>query len=397
MFCLYEESQVFMKDLRNQFLLSKDVTHLNHGAFGACPKPIFEDYQNWQLELEKNTFNFFVKQGPVLLEKSREALGSFIGCDKDDVVFTMNPSYALNIVIKDFGLKEGDEILATDLEYGAMDQTWNYYCKKMGAKYVRQKITLPVTSSEQIIDELFEGLTPNTKAVFISHITSTTALRLPVEEICKRAKEKGLITIVDGAHVPGHIPLDLSKLEADVYTGACHKWLLTPKGCSFLYVNNAFQPFDPLVISWGFESETPSHSKFIDHHQLQGTRDFSAFLTIPAALIFRSDFNWNEVAADCRALAHRNYQRFAEVTGGTVLCPISDEFLGQMCSLAIDCPDPVALQDLIYEKYQIEIPVMPHNEMVFIRYSINGYHTQDDLDKLFEALREVKKTTNLLG
>ncbi len=115
-----------MKDIHSQFLLNPEVTHLNHGAFGACPKPIFDDYQKWQLELEKNTFNFFVKQGPVLLEKSRAALGEFIGCNTDDVVFTMNPSYALNIIIKDFGLQEGDEILTTDLEYGAMDRTWNY-------------------------------------------------------------------------------------------------------------------------------------------------------------------------------------------------------------------------------------------------------------------------------
>lgn len=386
-----------MNYLRAQFLLSDEVTHLNHGSFGACPKPIFEDYQKWQLELEKNTFNFFVKQGPVLLEKSRVALGNFIKCHKDDVVFTMNPSYALNIVIKDFRLKEGDEILTTDLEYGAMDRTWNYFCDKVGAKYVRQKITLPISSSEQIVNELFAGLTSKTKAIFISHITSTTALRLPVEDICKRAKAEGLITVVDGAHVPGHIDLNLQELEADIYTGACHKWLLTPKGCSFLYVKKEFQPFDPLVISWGFESETPSHSQFIDHHQLQGTRDFSAFLTIPAALKFRDDNNWNKVAADCRQLAHSNYERFAEVAYGTILSPISDEFLGQMCSLSIACPDPVALQDLLYEKYKIEIPVMPHNDMVFIRYSINGYHTQADLDKLFVALEDVRNSTNLLG
>lgn len=386
-----------MSNIRDQFLLNPRVTHLNHGAFGACPKPIFEDYQKWQLELEKNTFNFFVKQGPILLEKSRKALGDFIGCDKDDVVFTMNPSYALNIVIKDFGLKAGDEILATDLEYGAMDRTWNYYCKQVRAKYVRQHISLPIVSKAQLVDEFFNGLTPNTKAVFISHITSTTALRLPVEEICKRAKAEGLITIVDGAHVPGHIDLNLNELEADIYTGACHKWLLTPKGCSFLYVNKELQPFDPLLISWGFESDTPSDSQFIDHHQLQGTRDFSAFLTIPAALKFRKDNNWDQISKSCRELAHSNYTRFAEVAGGTILCPISDDFLGQMCSLSINCPDPVALQDLLYKDYKIEIPVMPHDNKVFIRYSINGYHTQKDLDVLFSALAEIRQNTNLIS
>ena len=191
--------------------------------------------------------------------------------------------------------------------------------------------------------------------------------------------------------------MNLQELDADIYTGACHKWLLTPKGSSFLYVKKEFQPFDPLLISWGFESDMPSESLFIDHHQLQGTRDYSAFLTIPAALKFREDNNWNQVAADCRKLAQANYERFAEVTGGTILCPISDGFLGQMCSLSISCPDPVALQDLLYSKYKIEIPVMPHDDKVYIRYSINGYHTQKDLDILFEALEEIKSSTNLLS
>ena len=209
---------------------------------------------------------------------------------------------------------------------------------KLGRNNVRQKISLPLVSKEQLITEFFKGLTSKTKAIFISHITSTTALRLPVEEICKRAKAEGLITIVDGAHVPGHIPLNLKELEADIYTGACHKWLLTPKGCSFLYVKKELQPFDPLLISWGFKSDTPSDSQFIDHHQLQGTRDFSAFLTIPTALQFRKDFNWDEVAVNCRKLTHFNCKRFAEVTGGTILAPISDEFLGQMCSLEYILP-----------------------------------------------------------
>lgn len=386
-----------MANLRDQFLLSREVTHLNHGSFGACPKPVFEDYQKSQLELEKNTFNFFVKQGPILLEKSREALGNFVGCDKNDLVFTMNPSYALNIIIKDFGLEKGDEILTTDLEYGAMDRTWNYYCQKADAMYIRQPISLPLESKEQVVDEFFKGLTPKTKAVFISHITSSTALRLPVKEICKRAKAEGLITIVDGAHVPGQIHLNLRELDADIYTGACHKWLLTPKGCSFLYVKKEFQPFDPLLISWGFESETPSHSKFIDHHQLQGTRDFSAFLTIQAALKFREDYNWNQVASDCRKLSQSNYQRFAEVTGGEMLCPVTDDFLGQMSSVRIKTPDPVGLQELLYNKYKIEIPVMPHGDRIFLRYSINGYHTQKDLDFLFDALEEIRSETNLLG
>ena len=143
---------------------------------------------------------------------------------------------------------------------------------------------------ETFIEEFFKGLTPNTKAIFISQITSSTALILPVKEICDIAKQKGLLTIVDGAHVPAHIPLNLQELKADIYTGACHKWMMTAKGCSFLYIKKEFQKlYAPLIISWGFDSAMPSHSQFLDYHQMQGTRDFSAMLTIPKAIAFMQD------------------------------------------------------------------------------------------------------------
>ncbi len=386
-----------MTDIRSQFLLNPDIIHLNHGSYGACPKPIFEDYQQWQLQLETNTVAFFARRGPELLFNSRKVLGEFIGCDADDVVYTMNPSYAMNIIIKSFPLQSGDEILTTDLEYGAMDKTWNYYCKKADAKYVQSKITLPVSSKEEVVEEFFKGLTPKTTAVFISHITSSTALILPVKEICAKAKELGLITIVDGAHVPGQLPLDLSTLQADIYTGACHKWLMTPKGSSFLYIKRELQSlFDPLVISWGYESECPSNSQFIDYHQLQGTRDFAAFLTIPKALEFRKTFDWDTVSANARKISQNNYQRFAEAANGKMLCPISDDFLAQMCSLEINCPDTIKLGSLLYDKYKIEIPVFMHGSKAYIRYSVQGYSTQTELNRLFEALREIRIATDLL-
>jgi len=387
-----------MKDIRSQFLLNPNITHLNHGSFGACPKLIFEDYQKWQLALERDTIDFYVRRAPELLKQSRQALGGFIGCNADDVVYTMNPSYAMNIIAKSFPLEKGDEILATDLEYGAMDKTWNYYCKKSEAKYVQQQISLPVSSKQEVVDQFFKGLTPNTKAIFISHITSSTALILPTKEICAKAKELGLITIVDGAHVPGQLPLNLSTLQADIYTGACHKWMLTPKGSSFLYVKRDLQSwFDPLMVSWGYESDYPSESKFIDYHQLQGTRDFSAFLTIPKALEFREQFDWEAVSANARKTSQSNCQRFSEAANGIVLCPISDDFLVQMCSIQINCPDFMKLGSLLYNKYKIEIPVFDHYGKIYIRYSFQGYNTQQDLDKLFDALSQIRKATNLLG
>ena len=194
-------------------------------------------------------------------------------------------------------------MLTTNHEYGAMDRTWSYFSKKKGIKYIRQSISLPILSKEQILEEFWSGYTSKTKIIFISHISSVTALVFPVKEICEKARELGLITIIDGAHVPGQLDLNIEELNPDFYTGALHKWLLAPKGVSFLYVKKTFQnSIDPLVVSWGYESESPSDSQFLDYHQHQGTRDISAFLTIPKAIEFLRDNNWEERATSCRKL-----------------------------------------------------------------------------------------------
>lgn len=380
--------------LKSQFLLDPEITYLNFGSFGACPRPVFEDYQAWQLLLEREPVQYIAVNGTGNLKAAREALAAYVGCNADDLVYVTNPSYAINIVAKSLRLEPGDEILSTNIEYGALDRTWNYYCRKAGASYVRQPIPLPVTSKEQLIDAFWQGFSPRTKAIFISQITSSTALRLPVEEICTEARRRGLLTIVDGAHVPGHISLNLSTLEADIYTGACHKWMMTPKGCSFLYVKPAFQHlFDPLVVSWGYESAAPSHSQFLDYHQMQGTRDFSAFLTVPGAIRFMQQHDWPSVAASCRKLVQDNYTRFCELLGSAPLCPPSDEHLGQMCSIPIRTEAPEALQRHLFETYRIEVPVMRQEDRVFLRFSIQGFNGSEDLDRLYEALFEIRQQT----
>lgn len=383
--------------LKSQFLLNPAITFLNFGSFGACPKPIFETYQNLQLQLEQEPVQFIAFRAPSELLKARTALAGYVHCDADDLVYVSNPSYAVNIIAKSFQLNPGDEVLSTNIEYGACDRIWSYYCEKAGAKYVRQHIQLPLTSKEQFIEDFFAGVTPRTKAVFISHITSSTALLFPVKEIVAIAKAKGLFTMVDGAHAPGHIPLDITDIDADAYTGACHKWMCAPKGCSFLYVRKALQPlFDPLVVSWGYKAASPSASQFIDYHQMQGTRDFSAFLTVPKVLEFLAANNWPEVAARCRQLAQAHYQRFCDLLHTSPLAPISNEFLGQMCSMQINTPAPEKLQRLLYEKYKIEIPVMRQDDKVYIRYSINAFNSEKDLDTLYDALEDIITTTDLL-
>ena len=384
--------------LQSQFLLNPDITYLNFGSFGACPKPIFEDYQKWQLEIETEPVQFMTVNGPGYLKTSREALAKYIHCNADDVVYVTNPSYGINIIAKSFQLQEGDEVLSTNLEYGALDRTWNYYCKKAGAKYVRQEIPLPLVSKAQFIADFFKGLTEKTKIIFISHITSATALIFPVKEICDIAKAKGLFTIVDGAHVPGHIPLNIEELQPDVYTGACHKWMCAPKGCSFLYVKKEWQHlFDPLLISWGYGSIKRSDSQFLDYHQLQGTRDYSAFLSVPKTIQFLNENDWPALAENCRQLAHSNYIRFCSLLNTRPLCPVTDEFLGQMCSIPISTSQPEKLQRLLFEKYKIEVPVMWQGNSLLIRYSIQAFNNQEDLDKLYNALTEIVAEGELIN
>jgi isopenicillin-N epimerase len=379
-------------ELRSQFLLDPNITFLNFGSFGACPKPVFEDYQRWQLELEREPVQFITANGLRYLKESREALAAYVHCHSDDLVYVPNPSHAVNIIAKSLKLEAGDEILTTDIEYGACDKTWNFVCKEKGAKYVRQHIELPLTSKEKFVEDFFKGLSSKTKLVFISHITSSTGLILPVKEICDRAKEKGLMTFVDGAHVPGHILLDLNSLSADIYTGACHKWMMTAKGSSFLYVKKELQSlFAPLVVSWGYESAMPSHSQFLDWHQTQGTRDFSAFLTIPAAIKFMRENNWEQVSAQSKKLVRDNALRFCELVGSKPLAPITEEFIGQLFSIPIKTNEPEKLQGHLFEKYKIEIPVMRHGNEVYLRYSINAFNTQEDLDKLYDAVKEMRE------
>jgi isopenicillin-N epimerase len=383
--------------IKSLFLLNPDIVFLNFGSFGACPRPIFEDYQTWQRKLESEPVQFIINKGLEYLKASRESLANYVNCLADEIVFVVNPTYAINTIAKSLDLKEGDEILTTNLEYGATDRTWDFVCSETGAKYIQQPITLPLVSKEIFLHEFFDGVTEKTKLIFISQITSATGLILPVEEVCRIAKEKGILTFVDGAHVPGHIPLDLQKLDVDFYTGACHKWMMTPKGSSFLMAKKSVQSLlKPLVVSWGYKSISPSDSLFLDHHQMSGTRDFSAFLTIPKAIQFMEENNWEQVANSCNELVLANAQRFCDLLGAQPLAPLTKEFFCQLFSIPINTTNPEKLKHMLYDVYKIEIPIAEQNGNYFLRYSIQAFNSQEDLDSLYFALKEIINNTDLI-
>lgn len=383
--------------MKSQFLLNPEITYLNHGSFGACPRPIFENYQKWQRELEAEPVQFITKNAWRYLAESKKALADFIGCQRQDFFFTPNPTFAINTIMRSLVLNPGDEILATDHEYGALNRTWDFYCKKTGAKYIRQTIALPITSKEQFLEDFWRGYSSKTKVIFINQISSASGLIFPVKEICDKARSLGLITIVDGAHVPGHIDLNIGQLNPDFYTGTTHKWMLTPKGSAFLYVKKEFQAtLDPLIVSWGYESDTPGESRFLDYHEQQGTNDISAYLTIPAAIKFLDENNWKQKSTHSKELILENYKRFCSLLDTAPICPVTSEFLGQMCSIPIRTEKASELKELLFNHYKIEIPIMKMGEHTFIRISVNAYNSQQDLEILYAALVDIKGNTNLI-
>jgi len=374
-------------ELKKLFMLDPDITFLNHGSYGACPKPIFDKYIQFQKQLEKEPVRLLAYDLFPLLEKSRKTLSDFIYCDKDDLIFSPNPSTALNTVIKSLNLNEKDEILTTNHEYGALDRTWHFVCKKTGAKYINQTIKLPFNSKEDFINNFKKGINKNTKIIFLSHITSSTALIFPVEEICKIAKENNILCIIDGAHAPAHIKLNIKKLNPDIYVGACHKWMCSPKGVSFLYVKKELQKnIDPLVVSWGYESEYPSHSQFLDYHQWQGTKDMSAYLTIPDTIKFLKQNNWSSVSKKCRDTNLWARNEINHLLNKKELC--DEKFLGQMSTIAIDQDATIDYHIYFYKKYKIQLPFIKWNNQSFIRISLQAYNSIEDINKLMDALKK---------
>ena len=342
------------------FLLDPGITFLNHGSYGACPAPVFARYQELQRELERNPVEFLARRFDELTAGSRAALAVFIGARPDDLVFVPNATAGLNAVIRSLRLEPGDEVLTTRHEYGAVTRTWEF----TGANLVYAEP-----------DELVAAIGPKTKAVSVSHITSPTALVLPVAEICAAARAAGALAIVDGAHAPGQVPLDLEDLGADVYAGNCHKWLCAPKGAGFLWARPEHQRWiEPLVISWGYGAERT----FADRHGWQGTRDPTASLSIPAAIEAHGTFDLER----CRRLAASFHDR---------LPPFGSTPAPQMWATEVATDEPEELQRRLFDEHAIEVVVRGWEGRSLLRVSIAPYNDETDVERLLAALETLTR------
>ena len=381
---------VLTETIKQLFLLDPAVTFLNHGSFGALPKEVLKCQLELQKRMERQPVAFLGRDIHTYLESARESIGKYLHTDKSNLVFVPNTTHGINIVAHSLPFKPGAEILGTDHEYGAMERTWAFVSKKNGWLYRRHPVSLPVDHPDDLVDELFADITPQTKAIFISHISSPTSILFPIKEICRRARENGILTIIDGAHAPGQIVVDLDDLGPDFYTGNFHKWLCAPKGSAFLYARPSVQTMiEPLVVSWGYESETPGVSTFQDYMEWTGTQDFSAYLSVPAAIEFQSSHDWNLVRTTCHLLAANALSQWAEKTMLLQLYA-SDQWFAQMVTLPIPNQfPPDVLQKRLLDEFHIEIPVITWQSRPFVRLSVQGYNSPAEIQQLLIALQRL--------
>ncbi len=391
--------------MRDAFLLDPDLVFLNHGSFGACPAEVFEVYQRWQRAMERNPVEFLGRRSGALLAQAREAFGTYLGAPADELAFVPNATAGVNLVARSLALEPGDEVLGTDLEYGACDAAWREICARQGAVYRRIEIPLPF-ERETFVDRVCDAVTAHTRLIFASHITSATALRLPIEDLCEAAHEMGVPTLIDGAHAPGQIPLDLAAIGADYYTGNAHKWLCAPKGAAFVHVRPEHHTrLVPPVISWGYVAgadgargdddaltgttagsldELTGRSALQRRLQWQGTRDIAAFLSIPAAIEFQARHDWPAQRARCHALAIDTMHR-ALARNGLAPTATDDDFV-QMAAIPVRCTDGAALQRRLFDEHRIEVPVTQHGDTTMVRMSVQAYNTPAEAEALLGAL-----------
>jgi isopenicillin-N epimerase len=389
--------------VKQHFLLDPSITFLNHGSYGAVPRPVLAAWQGWQAEAERNPVAFLGRRSAALLAQARQALGAAVGAPADDLAFIHNATSGVNVVARSLALAPGDEVLTTDLEYGACLATWARVCERQGAVLRVVAVPLPL-SVEGFGAALAEAMTPRTRVLFLSHITSPTALVLPIEPLLRQARARGVITVVDGAHAPGQVALNVQALDADFYAGNGHKWLCGPKGTGFLYVRPEHQGrLRAAVTSWGDVAEPSDQPTgaatpwdgFIGRGLLerrmnwQGTRDLSGFLALPAAVQFQAEHDWPTHRARCHAQAVALLARVAARTG---IEPIAaPEHLGQMAPLPVPHQDAAALKARLFDEFKIEVPVTQHitakTQRSFVRVSVQAYNDETDVQRLDEALR----------
>ncbi|MGB3560907.1 MAG: aminotransferase class V-fold PLP-dependent enzyme [Geitlerinemataceae cyanobacterium] len=390
---------------RQFWSLDSSVTFLNHGSFGACPIPVLEAQQQFRQQLERQPVRFFVRDGEALLDGARARLAAFLGANPEDLAFVPNATTGVNTVLRSLSFHAEDELLTINHGYNACRNALQFVADRFGARVIVAEIPFPVNSAEEIVTAVMRCVSPRTKLVLLDHITSPTALVLPISELVRQLNERGVETLVDGAHALGMLPLNLRELGATYYAGNCHKWLCAPKGSGFLYVrHDRHDNIRPLTISHGANASRTDRSRFHLEFDWVGTDDPTPYLCIPEAIDFmgsRLPGGWTELMARNHQMAIAVRQLLCETLEVSPPCP--ESMLGAMAAVPLpNLPrsstqsgvyiDP--LQNALHDRFNIEIPVTfsPPNSRRWLRISSQLYNTLEDYKFLVSALVELKKT-----
>jgi len=391
-----------MNPFTRYWSLDPDVVFLNHGSFGACPLRILERQQELRAELEREPVEFLSRQFEPRIDEARGALGGFVGADSDDLAFVPNATTGVNTVLRSLAFEPGDELLVSDHEYNACRNVLNFVAERSRAKVVVVSVPFPLSSGTDVVDRVLSAVTDRTKLLLIDHVTSATGIIFPLEPLVRPLAERGIDTLVDGAHAPGMLPLRLEELGAAYYTGNCHKWMCTPKGSAFLHVRRDRQHLvGPLAISHGANSPRMDRSRFRLEFDFSGTDDPTPFLCIPEAIAFFEKIvpgGWDEVRSRNRGLALRGRAILQEAL--SIPSPAPEEMLGSLAAVplpsrrdGVELPpmslDPIS--KLLFEKHRIEtlVSVWPRSPERVLRASAQLYNDEAQFRILARAVTEV--------
>ena len=387
---LAPDDDAVWQSYREQWDVSPGTIYLNHGSFGPPPRPVQAARRAWLQRLESQPMDFFFRSLEPELADVRSKLAQLTGTSPDNLVCVENATYGMNIVAASVACQSGDEVLLTDHEYGAVIRIWQRACQR--ARISSPKIAvlpLPIESEDQIVDAIFSAVTSSTRLIVVSHITSPTAVTLPVAAICRRVRERGIMTCVDGPHAVAQLPLDLDGLDCDFYTASCHKWLCAPFGSGFLYVHPRRQKtIQPTMLSWGRLAGREIQN-WSDEFQWMGTRDPTPLLSIGSAIEFMGSIGWETFRRRTHWLAQYARRRLSEVTRREPLTPNSNRWYASMAHVPLGPGDGASLQKILWEKHGIEVPIIEFGGTRFIRVSCHLYNTQQEIDCLVEAVREL--------
>jgi isopenicillin-N epimerase len=391
-------------DLAVHWALDPAIVFLNHGSFGACPRAMLEQQSQLRARMEAEPVRFVSQELQPLLDESRNRLAQLLNTAAEDLAFVPNATTGVNAVVRSLEFQAGDEILTTNQDYNACRNALRAAAERAGAKVVVAQIPFPLRTENQVVEAVMSCANDKTRFAMIDHVTSPTAVVYPIAKIVRALEERGIDTLVDGAHAPGMLPLDLETLRPAYYTGNCHKWLCAPKGAAFLYVRPDRQErIQPTTISHGFNTPRPGRNAFHTRFDWIGTIDPTPWLCVGSAI------DWCAALLPGGIAQLMNRNRALAIEARRILCesldiepPCPEEMLGSMAAIPLPPNAPVLpaaenrtdpLQTKLFNEYAIEVPVARWGdpEQRCLRISAHGYNSRDQYLYLAAALREAVK------